>query len=197
MRMHGRSQSKLGCVWSGGSAFSVVFFSSPLWSSTPFEPVFLTLLFNWLESTSHIQLSSPRSTMATATKSVALSEDFIGFDWDEDEDAEFLVEEQQPASTAHAVGQPQLYTKGRKRTADEMERADDDGYSKKQRIAAESRVTPWAVGVDWDNCRNAADMYVPRPHVYINSSSSSSSSYRTEMSNNGFDLGSTRKSFRL
>lgn len=93
-----------------------------------------------------------------AVKPATLSEDFIGFDWDEEEDAEFYDNEDETAApSAHAVGQPQLYTKGRKRTAEEMEKA-DDGYSKKQRIAAESRVTPWAVDVDWDNCRNAADM---------------------------------------
>ena len=84
-----------------------------------------------------------------------LTGDFIKFDWDDSSDEEVSA----PASS-HAVGQPQLFTRGNKRTADEMEAESRSGYSKKQRIAAESRVTPWAAAVDWDNCRTAADMSV-------------------------------------
>lgn len=85
-----------------------------------------------------------------------LTEDFIAIGWDDDYD---LPDEQASAPTSsHAVGQPPLFTKGRKRTADEMEA--ESSYNKKQRIAAESRVTPWAAAVDWDNCRTAADMSV-------------------------------------
>jgi hypothetical protein len=86
----------------------------------------------------------------------ALTEDFIVFDWSDDDDS-FDGEVSAPTSS-HAVGQPQLFTMGKKRTADEMEA--ESGYNKKQRIAAESRVTPWAAAVDWDNCRTAADMSV-------------------------------------
>lgn len=83
-----------------------------------------------------------------------LTDDFISFDWDNDND--WVDEEPSMTAPHHTAGQPQLFTKGKKRNAEEMEA--ENGYSKKQRIAAESRVTPWAVGVDWDNCGNAADM---------------------------------------
>lgn len=88
-------------------------------------------------------------------------EDFIAFDFSFDDDP---VEPQ--ASTVQngckkglATSNPQMSTKGKKRTADEMQN-DDSGYSKKQQIAADSRIAPWAENVDWDNCRNAADMSV-------------------------------------
>jgi len=84
-----------------------------------------------------------------------LTGDFIAFDWDDGDDSS----DKDPTSS-HAAGQPQLFTKGRKRMADEMEAQSHSGYSKKQRIAAESRVTPWAASVDWDNCRTAAHMLV-------------------------------------
>lgn len=83
-----------------------------------------------------------------------LTADFIAFDWDNEDD--WIDEEPTMSTSVHAAGQPQLFTKGKKRSAEEMEA--DTGYSKKQRIAAESRVTPWASGVDWDNCTNSADM---------------------------------------
>lgn len=86
----------------------------------------------------------------------SMNDDFIAFDWDKDED--WVDQEPSASASIHATGQPQLFTKGKKRSADEMEA--ETGYSKKQRIAAESRVTPWAVDVDWDNCTSAADMCV-------------------------------------
>ncbi|KAF8495367.1 Nucleotidyltransferase [Gautieria morchelliformis] len=45
---------------------------------------------------------------------------------------------------------------GLKRSAEMME---EDGYAnKKQRTDASSRLTPWARDVDWDNCRNLAEL---------------------------------------
>lgn len=86
----------------------------------------------------------------------SIAEDFIAFDFGDDN---VSSDDEPTASTSvHALGQPQLFTKGKKRTAEEMEA--ENGYSKKQRLAAESRVTPWADNVDWDNCRNAAEMCV-------------------------------------
>ena len=49
---------------------------------------------------------------------------------------------------------------GRKRKAEEIDH--DDGYAnKKERVAAASRKAPWASNVDWMECTNVAEMYVP------------------------------------
>lgn len=48
---------------------------------------------------------------------------------------------------------------GHKRKVDEVDR--QDGYdNKKQRADAASRRAPWVWDVDWENCRNVAEMYV-------------------------------------
>ena len=48
---------------------------------------------------------------------------------------------------------------GRKRKSDEIDF--NDGYAnKKERMAANSRLAPWAKDVDWENCHNVAEMYV-------------------------------------
>lgn len=48
---------------------------------------------------------------------------------------------------------------GRKRKVDEVDLR--DGYdNKKQRLNAASRRAPWVWDVDWDSCRNVAEMYV-------------------------------------
>lgn len=90
----------------------------------------------------------------TTTAASSLTADFIAFDFADEE----LSSDDEPTTftATHAIGQPQLFTKGKKRTAEEME--SENGYSKKQRMAAESRLTPWADVVDWENCRNAAEM---------------------------------------
>lgn len=47
---------------------------------------------------------------------------------------------------------------GRKRKVDEVDL--NDGYeNKKQRVNAASRRAPWVWDVDWDSCRNVAEMY--------------------------------------
>ncbi|PWN53113.1 Nucleotidyltransferase, partial [Violaceomyces palustris] len=44
---------------------------------------------------------------------------------------------------------------GKKRKLDDR---DDDGRSKKEKVQARSRHTPWASDVDWEKCRNGAEM---------------------------------------
>lgn len=44
---------------------------------------------------------------------------------------------------------------GKKRKMDER---NDDGLSKKERIKAMARQTPWSQEVDWERCKNPAEM---------------------------------------
>ena len=73
-------------------------------------------------------------------------------------DAEFIAfarEELGPEYAAPAAeGQPQLYTKGRKRNAQEMQ------DEPRHRQPADARQAPWARLVDWDRCKNPAEMSV-------------------------------------
>ncbi|KAF9512789.1 hypothetical protein BS47DRAFT_1393947 [Hydnum rufescens UP504] len=78
-----------------------------------------------------------------------LDHDFIPFEVEEDEP-------KASTSVLVAAAEAQSATRGRKRSADEMQR--DSPYTKKQQIAAESRHTPWATAVQWDRCSNVAQM---------------------------------------
>lgn len=55
---------------------------------------------------------------------------------------------------------------GRKRKAEEIDY--NDGYaSKKERIDANSRRAPWAAEVDWDDCKNVAEMFVSSQYIHF------------------------------
>lgn len=89
--------------------------------------------------------------------------DFIPFDFSDDEDER--EEPPQVPSPGKGKGRerPDLDVRGAqngvKRPAEAME--DDDRYAnKKQRTDASSRLTPWVNGVDWDGCRNLAELWV-------------------------------------
>jgi non-canonical poly(A) RNA polymerase PAPD5/7 len=113
-------------------------------------------------------LPTPNTVSGPARTSNALAgfttgEDFIAFDFSDDE-----AEEDLPLKLSPGKGKGrervdvgvQDRQHGLKRSADQME-AEGDGYaSKKQRSDAASRLTPWAEYVDWDSCRNLAEMCV-------------------------------------
>ncbi|KAF8323340.1 Nucleotidyltransferase [Clavulina sp. PMI_390] len=98
------------------------------------------------------------------TDTKPLVQDFIAFDLDSEEDRSDDEVNPTPSTPAQGGTQSQPSSRGKKRGAEEMEA---DGYSKKQRIAAESRETPWAVDVEWDNCPNAAEMLNQEVRAFV------------------------------
>lgn len=77
-----------------------------------------------------------------------MDHDFIPFE---------VEDEPEPSTSAAAPVRDGLpTTRGRKRSADEMQK--DSSYTKKQRTAAESRFTPWASAVKWDQYSNVAQL---------------------------------------
>ncbi|KIJ44262.1 hypothetical protein M422DRAFT_30412 [Sphaerobolus stellatus SS14] len=57
---------------------------------------------------------------------------------------------------------------GEKRSRDQMEQTDDGYVNKKQRVDAASRLTPWVEDVDWDSCRNMAEMLHKEVKAFVN-----------------------------
>jgi hypothetical protein len=94
-------------------------------------------------------------------------EDFIPFVFEEEQEEEGPVKELEPGeptldSSEVATGKrkaPDYEGVGRKRKSDEMER--DESYATlRERIDTTTRRAPWAANVDWDSCRNVAEMCV-------------------------------------
>lgn len=94
-------------------------------------------------------------------------EDFVAFIPSEEEE-EKQMEEALEAVKASARKHESVKGKereresaGRKRKAAEIDY--DDGYTnKKERLDAQSRRAPWAADVDWETCKNVAEMSVLR-----------------------------------
>lgn len=89
--------------------------------------------------------------------------DFIAFDFSEDEAEEDRPLQISPGKGKEREGAVRVVRQkqnGLKRSAEQME-AGGSGYANKaQRADAISRLTPWMRNVDWDNCRNLAEMCV-------------------------------------
>jgi len=88
-------------------------------------------------------------------------EDFIAFDFSEDEAEEDRPLQSTPGEGKEkecAVGVVREKQNGLKRSAEQMEAGGSEYANKAQRADAVSRQTPWMRNVDWDNCRNLAEL---------------------------------------
>ena len=110
--------------------------------------------------------SGATTQSATNGESSFGDNDFIAFSFSDTEEADKQsVRESSPPvrewdrGKAKDKGKEREEHAGRKRKVEEVDF--DDGYAnKKQRVAAASRKAPWAQDVDWDKCRNVAEMCV-------------------------------------
>lgn len=108
--------------------------------------------------------SGTSTPAGAAPRAFASTDNFISFDFGDADDTGGDASGSASRALSPAAddvdpfaprAQPQVA--GRKRKADER-----DGRSKKERTRAAARGTPWAVDVEWEECRNAAEMCVSR-----------------------------------
>jgi non-canonical poly(A) RNA polymerase PAPD5/7 len=114
---------------------------------------------------------------ASTSMDFATGADFIPFDFSDEEVAAEEEEDGVPSVPSPDKGKDrerpewdvnvhgELKKNGMKRSAEVME---EGGYAnKKQRTDASSRLTPWVRDVDWDSCRNLAELYVYTSSPYF------------------------------
>lgn len=108
--------------------------------------------------------AAPNTT--SASMEFTTGKDFIPFDFSDDENEKEEGKEPPPVkSVGKGKGREsddrdmRGGKNGLKRSAWEIE-VQDEYSNKKQRTDASSRLTPWVADVDWDNCRNLAELFV-------------------------------------
>ncbi|KAF8584098.1 Nucleotidyltransferase [Ramaria rubella] len=108
---------------------------------------------------------------SNASTSFAMGGDFIPFDFSEGEDEEGMLPIS-PVGKGKAPERERVIVDARNGQAGSKRHVevefDGDGYiNKKQRTDASSRLTPWANDVEWDSCRNLAEMMHKEVEAFV------------------------------
>ncbi|KAI0693342.1 hypothetical protein BC835DRAFT_1406809 [Cytidiella melzeri] len=117
-----------------------------------------------LDGAENAEAGSSQLSGGTTSAAGFGEEDFIRFEFSDaeeempSEDGEVEERRKDTRSSDKGKGKAREYENGRrKRKSDEIDY--DDGYAnKKERMDANSRRAPWVADVDWENCRNVAEM---------------------------------------
>jgi len=113
---------------------------------------------------SNSRVGSPKASTNGIHGDFAAGDDFIAFgvsDHEEEGGGEPFPSSSFDLKGKRREAAPLEPHSGEKRSIDQMRFNEEDGYTnKKQRMDAASRLTPWVNDVDWESCRNMAEMCV-------------------------------------